>query len=141
LIIIVIFLHNMLHLVVGHPLHPTTLTISTHMHHVHTAPILIIVLVIVHPGDNSAIFLVSKQTPISPAWGLTQIPMFTTWTRATILISQGKLKPQEIMLPNRMNCTILNIRSSIPNLPILHPSINRVGDKFHSTRSKEEINI
>jgi len=60
LIIVVIFLHNMLHLVVGHPLQPTTLTIPTHMNHIHIAPILIIVLVIVHPGDDSAIFLVSK---------------------------------------------------------------------------------
>jgi hypothetical protein len=57
---IVIFLHNMLRLVVGHPLQPTTLTISTHMNHIHIAPTLIIVQVIVHPGDNSAIFLMSK---------------------------------------------------------------------------------
>jgi len=57
---IVIFLHNMLHLVVGHLLQPTTLTVSTHTNHVHIAPILIIVPVIVHLGDNSAILLVSK---------------------------------------------------------------------------------
>jgi hypothetical protein len=50
----------MLRLVVGHPLQPTTLTISTHMNHVYIALILIIVLVIVHHGDNSAIFLMSK---------------------------------------------------------------------------------
>jgi hypothetical protein len=57
---IVIFLHKMLRLVVGHPLQPTTHTISTHMNHVHIALILIIVPVIVHLGDNSAILLVSK---------------------------------------------------------------------------------
>jgi len=57
---IVIFLHNMLRLVVGHPLQPTTHTISTHMNHVYIALIFIIVLVIVHRGDNSAIFLMSK---------------------------------------------------------------------------------
>jgi len=60
LIIIVIFLHNMLRLVVGHPLQPTILTVSTHMEHVHTALILIIVLVIVHPEDNPIIFHLSK---------------------------------------------------------------------------------
>jgi hypothetical protein len=58
--VIVIFLHNMLHLVVGHLLQPTTLTVSTHINHVHIAPILIIVLVVVHPGDNSAILPMSK---------------------------------------------------------------------------------
>jgi len=46
--------------VVGHPFQSNTPTLSTHMDHVHIAPILIIVLVIVHPGDSSAIFLVSK---------------------------------------------------------------------------------
>jgi hypothetical protein len=46
--------------VVGHPIQPTTLTISTHMNHVHIALILITVLVVVLPGDNSAIFLMSK---------------------------------------------------------------------------------
>jgi len=46
--------------VVGHLLQPTTLTVSTHMNHVHIAPILIIVLVIVHPGDNSIVFHTSK---------------------------------------------------------------------------------
>jgi len=46
--------------VVGHLIQPTTLTISTHMNHVHIALILIIVLVVVLPGDNSAIFLMSK---------------------------------------------------------------------------------
>jgi hypothetical protein len=50
----------MLRLVVGHLLQPTTLTVSTHTNHVHIAPILIIVPVIVHLGDNSAILLVSK---------------------------------------------------------------------------------
>jgi hypothetical protein len=50
----------MLHLVVGQLLQPTTLTVSTHMNHVHIIPILIIVLVIVYLGDNSTILLVSK---------------------------------------------------------------------------------
>jgi len=50
----------MFYLVVGHLLQPTTLTVSTHMNHVHIALILIIVLVVVPPGDNSAIFLMSK---------------------------------------------------------------------------------
>jgi uncharacterized transporter YbjL len=50
----------MLRLVVGHLLQLTTLTVSTHMNHVHIALILIIVLVVVPPGDNSAIFLMSK---------------------------------------------------------------------------------
>jgi hypothetical protein len=118
----VIFLHNMLRLVVGHPLQPTTLTISTHMNHIHIALILIIVLV-VHRGDNSTIFLMSKSTPISATRDLIQIPIFTTRTGATILISRGKLKPWEIVLPNLKNCTILIIHSSITNLPILHPKI------------------
>jgi hypothetical protein len=78
LIIIVIFLHKMLLLVVGHPLQPTTLTISTHMDHVHITLILIIVLVIVLPRDNSAIFHLSKSTLLSLARGLILIPMFTT---------------------------------------------------------------
>jgi len=47
LIIIEIFLHNMLRLVVGHLLQPITLTISTHMNHVHIVSILNIMLVIV----------------------------------------------------------------------------------------------
>jgi hypothetical protein len=46
MLIIIIFLHNMLRLVVGHLLLPTTLTISTHMNHVHTVSIIIIMLVI-----------------------------------------------------------------------------------------------
>jgi len=41
----------MLHLVVGHLLQPTTLTVSTHMNHVHIVLILIIMLVIVHHGS------------------------------------------------------------------------------------------
>jgi hypothetical protein len=45
---------------IGHLLQPTTLTVSTHMNHVHIALILIIVLVVVHPGNNSAICLMSK---------------------------------------------------------------------------------
>jgi hypothetical protein len=56
LMILIIFLHNMFRLVVGNLLLPTTLLISTHMNHVHTALILIIVLVIVHLGDNCPIF-------------------------------------------------------------------------------------
>jgi hypothetical protein len=67
--------------------------IVTHMDHVHIAPILIIVLVIVHLGENSVVFHMSKWTTISPAQGLNQIPIFTTRTGATILISHGKLKP------------------------------------------------
>jgi hypothetical protein len=50
----------MLHIIVGRRLLPTTLKIFTHMDHVHIAPILIIVLVIVHLGDNSIIFRMSK---------------------------------------------------------------------------------
>jgi len=60
LLIIVIFMHNMLRLVVGHQLQPTTLTTSTHINHVHIAQILIIVPVIVHPGDNAPIFHMRK---------------------------------------------------------------------------------
>jgi hypothetical protein len=60
LMILIIFLHNMFRLVVGHPLLPTTLVISTDMDHVHIDLILIIVLVIVHLGDNSPIFHMSK---------------------------------------------------------------------------------
>lgn len=123
MIIIVIFLHIMLHLVVGHPLKPTTLTISTHKNYVHIAPILIIVLVIVFPVNNSVIFHSSKSKPISPAWGSNQISIFTTRTGATILISRGKLKPWEIVLSNTLIHTISSIHSSIINLPILHPTI------------------
>jgi hypothetical protein len=54
------FLHKMLRLVVGHLLLSTTLKIFTHINHIHIAPILIIVLVIVHHGDNSAIILMSR---------------------------------------------------------------------------------
>jgi len=46
--------------VVGHLLLPTILTIFTHINYVHIAPILILVLVIVHPEDNFAILLMSK---------------------------------------------------------------------------------
>jgi hypothetical protein len=53
-------MYNMLRLVVGHLLQPTTLTIYTHINHVHIALILIIVLVIAIPGDNSPIFHMSK---------------------------------------------------------------------------------
>jgi hypothetical protein len=124
MIVITIFLHNMLHLMVGHLLLPTTLTIFTHINHVHIAPILIIVLVIVHPGDKAPIFHMSKWTQISPDRGLIQILNFTTRIGVTIWISRGKLKLQEIMLFNTMNCTILNILSSITYLPILHPTIS-----------------
>jgi hypothetical protein len=47
MIIITIFLHNMLHLMVGHLLLQTTLTISTHINHLHIVSIFIIMLVIV----------------------------------------------------------------------------------------------
>jgi hypothetical protein len=103
MIIIKKFLHNMLRLVVGHLLLPTTLTIFTHINHVHIAQILIIVLVIVHPGDNVPIFHMSKCTQIS--------------------LDRGKLKSREILLPNTMNCTIPSIRSSITNLLLLHHTI------------------
>jgi hypothetical protein len=106
------------------------------MDHVHIAPILIIVLVTVNLGDNSIIFHASKWTPISPARNLILIPMFTTWTEATILISHDTLKPREIMLPNTMNYTILNIRSLITNLSILHPKINRHHNHHWKTLSK-----
>jgi hypothetical protein len=86
--------------------------IVTHLNHVHIAPILIIVLVIVHLGDNSTIFHMSKWTSMSPSWGLNQIEIFTTRIGATILISRGKLKPWKIVLPDFMNCTILNIHNS-----------------------------
>jgi len=49
--------------------------------------------------------------------------IFTIRTGATILISRGKLKPWEIVLPNFRNCIILNICNSTTNLPILHPII------------------
>jgi hypothetical protein len=38
-------------------------------------------------------------------------------------MSCGKLMLWEIMLLNFINCTILNIRSSITNLPFLHPAL------------------
>jgi hypothetical protein len=60
LMILKFLLHSMFRLVEGHPLLPTTLLISTHMDHVHIALILIIVLVIVHLGDNSLFFHMSK---------------------------------------------------------------------------------
>jgi len=63
------------------------------------------------------------STLISPTQGLIQIPVFTTRTGATILISHGKIKPQEIMLPHTMNCIILNIRSSKTKSSILHHMI------------------
>jgi hypothetical protein len=113
----------MLRLVVGYLLLPTTLTIFTHINHVHIAQILIIVLVIVHPGDNVPIFHMSKCTQISLDRGLIQILFFTIRTRATILIFRGKLKSREILLPNTMNCTIPSIRSSITNLLLLHHTI------------------
>jgi hypothetical protein len=42
---------------------------------------------------------------------------------SNIQISRGKLKPWEIVLPNFMNCTILNIRSSKTKSLILHHMI------------------
>jgi hypothetical protein len=110
--------------------------IITHMDHVHIALILIIVLVIVHLGDNSAILLMSKWTQISPAWGSTQIPIFTTQTGASILISRGKLKPWEIVLSNTMICTTPRIPSSITNLLLLHPTIIRDKNYHWKTHSK-----
>jgi hypothetical protein len=50
----------MLHIVVRRQLLPTTLKIFTHMDYVHIALILIIVRVIVHPGDNFPIFHMNK---------------------------------------------------------------------------------
>jgi hypothetical protein len=41
------------------------------------------------------------------------------------LIFHGKHKPRRIMLPNTMNCAILNIHSSITNFPIIHLTIIR----------------
>ena len=87
------------------------------MDHVHTAPIHIIVLAIVHPGDNFSIFRMSRRPPIFSVRGLNQIPISTPQTGATTLISRGKLMLQEIMLPKLMTYTILNIRSSITTLP------------------------
>jgi hypothetical protein len=60
LMISIIFLYNMLHIVVRRQLLPTTLKIFTHMDYVHIALILIIVRVIVHPGDNFPIFHMNK---------------------------------------------------------------------------------
>jgi len=60
LMISIIFLYNMLQIVVGHQLLPTTLKIFTHMDHVHIALIIIIVRVTVHLGDNAPIFHMSK---------------------------------------------------------------------------------
>jgi hypothetical protein len=110
--------------------------IVTHMNHIHIAPILIIFLVIVHPWDNSTIFHMSKWTPISLVQDLNQIPIFVTQTGGTILIFRGKLKSLEIVLPNTRNCTILNICSSIANLPIIHPAINRYHSSLWKTPSK-----
>jgi hypothetical protein len=76
----------MLHIVVGRQFLPTTPKIFTHMDHVHITLILIIVRIIVHTGDNSPIFHMSKRTPISPARDLNQIPIFTIRTRITILL-------------------------------------------------------
>jgi hypothetical protein len=50
----------MFRLVVGHLLLSTALTIVTHINHVHIAPILITVLVIVHPGDETPNFHMIK---------------------------------------------------------------------------------
>jgi hypothetical protein len=60
LIMLIIFLHNMRHLIVGHSLLPTPLTFLTHINHVHIAPILIIMLETVHPLDNFLIFPMSN---------------------------------------------------------------------------------
>jgi hypothetical protein len=60
LIIMANFMHNMIHLMGGLLLQPTTLTISTSINHVHIAHILIIVPIIVHLGDNAPNFHMSK---------------------------------------------------------------------------------
>ena len=101
----------MLLLVVGCQILPTTFKIFTHMDHVHIAQIHIIVLAIVHHGDNFPIFHMSRWTPIFLVQGMNQILISTPLTGATILISHGKLMLWEIMLPNLMDCTIRNIRS------------------------------
>ena len=90
------------------------------MDHVHIAPVRIIVLAIVHPRDNFSIFHMSRLTPIFLVQGMNQILISTPQIGATILISRDKLMLREIMLPNLMDCTILNIRSPIIHLPILH---------------------
>jgi hypothetical protein len=58
LIVMAIFMHNMLHLVVGHLLQPIIPTTSTHINYVHIAQILIIVPVIVHPWDIAFQFFI-----------------------------------------------------------------------------------
>jgi hypothetical protein len=60
MIIITIFLHNMICLVVGHLLLPTTLTIFTLINHVHIVSIFIIMLVIFQHLDNFLIYLLNK---------------------------------------------------------------------------------
>lgn len=120
----------MFHLVVGHPLLPTTLLISIHMNHIHIALTLIIVLVIVHPMDNSIIFHMSKWTQI-----------FQLGVRFKFQFLQLELEQpfwflvassSHVKLSNFRNCIILNIRSSMINLPILHPIIIQL--HLHSPR-------
>ena len=112
-----------LHLVVGHQVLLTTLTLLTHINHVHIASTLIIRLKIVHPSNNFPIFHMGKWTPVSLTLGLNQTQIFITRTGATILIYCGKLMLQEITLPKLTNYTILNIHSSTTNFLPLHRAI------------------
>ena len=109
----------MLLIVVRCQILPTTFRIFTHMDPVHTAQIHIIVLATVHYRDNFPIFYMSRWTPIFSVRGMNQILISTPQTGATILISHGKLMLREVMLPNLMDCTILNISNPIIHLPIL----------------------
>jgi hypothetical protein len=59
------FLYKMILLVVGHQYLTITLKIFIHMNHVLTAPIFIIVLVIVHLGDNFLILYMSNVCNIN----------------------------------------------------------------------------
>jgi hypothetical protein len=138
IIIITIFLHNMLRLVVGHRLLSTTLTIVTHINHVHSSSNC-------PSWGRGSNFSYDQMNTNSPVRDLSKIPMFTIRTGGTILIYRGKLKPWEIVLPNTMICTIPSIRRSITNLPLLHPTIIRHKDYHwkkhfkHSFRQATEI--
>ena len=73
-----------------------------------------------HWGQLSNFSYGQINTNFFSARGLNHILIHTPLTGITILISRGILMPWETMLSNLMNCTILNIRSSIPILPCLH---------------------
>ena len=60
----------MLIIVVGCQILPTAFRIFTHMDHVHTTPVHIVVLTIVHHGDNFLIFHTSSWTTTPPVRGL-----------------------------------------------------------------------